>query len=183
MLPDRASLLLALSRPQVLVALLLLLGAAVLFLAPVTSGDRAEGEFLLPEITPAQTVTAEVRLVTYDQFNLEVLDSSQQVVPLAPAQQLTAVLALLQAELLQSGVWPAALPAPGVFVETLNRQRVAVLDFRPAAPLPLSVAQELRLLQSIEATVLANGSDRVQFLLQGRPAGVFLLNVAVSDGL
>jgi hypothetical protein len=177
------SLLQALGRPQVLVAFLLLFGAAVLLLAPTTTGDRPEGEFLLPEITPPETVAADVQLVTYDRFNLEVLTRRQLVVPLAPAQQLSAVLAELQAELRQAGIWPDGLPAPGVFVETLNRQRVAVLDFRPAGLPALPVAQELRLLQSIEATVLANGSNRVQFLLNGRPAGVFLWNVVVPDGL
>lgn len=182
MLPDRASLLLALSRPQVLVAFVLLFGAAALFLTPL-KGDQPEGEFLLPEITPAETVMAEVRLVTYDQFNLEVVTGKQLLVPLAPAQQLAAVLGLLQVELQHNGDWPATLSAPAVFVETLNRQRTAVLDFRPTAALTLSVAQELRLLQSIEATVLANDIDRVQFLQQGRPAGIFLLNVAVPDAL
>lgn len=180
MLP-RSTLLRALTRPQVIVAALLLV--SVLLLLPAGRTGREERPFAVPEVAPAQTEPGTVQLVTYDRFNLESVNDVQLELPLAPARRLEAALAELKAELIEQQLWPGDLPLPVVFLETLNRQRVAVLDFRPPAGLTLPVATELRLLQSIEATVLANGADTVRFLLAGRSNGVFLLNVAVPAAL
>jgi hypothetical protein len=180
---ERPVLLHALARPQVITAFLLLLGAAALFFIPSGPATSESQEFVLPEVTPAGSTTAEIRLVTYDRFDLETSTSRTLDVPTGPALRLAAVLQELQATLQADGIWPAGLPAPLVFVETLNRQRTAILDFQPPADLLLPVSHELRLLQSIEATVLANGLDSVHFLLHGQPAGLFLVNVAVPDSL
>lgn len=180
---DRSLLLRALSRPQVIIASLLLLGAAALYFAPPSFRQPDSQEFSLPEIAPAETASGEITLVTYDQYNLEASVVIAAELPLDAAQHLQSVLTALRSSLQADGLWPAGLPLPQVFVETLNRQRMAVLDFRPPADLQLTVARELRLLQSLEATVRANGIGGVRFLLQGEPAGIFLLNVAVPDSL
>lgn len=101
------------------------------------------------------------------------------VVPEQQSERLQAVLELLREELLQLDVWPEAVPAPLVFIETIDRQPTAVLSFSVPTGLAISLAAELVLYNAIEKTALANGAARLVVLQDGEPTGVFLTHVAV----
>ena len=90
----------------------------------------------------------------------------------------------LRAQTLDS-VWPTTLPAPVAFaVETDNGAKsVAVLDFAVDTPLAVDVETERLLLQSIQATLLRNGADRVQILVNHEETGSFLGHVALASVL
>lgn len=172
----------ALVRPEPLLALLLLL-ASTLYL--LLSGDERRPpppEIEIREPEERALETREVRLVRYDASGLESPTFASVDLPEAPGERLESILGALRESLLE-GDWPEELPVPRVFVESVGRQNVAVLDFRPNGPVPLSVAQERRLLRSVEATVLANGIDRIRYLLNGEATGVFLEHLAVPATL
>lgn len=172
----------ALLRPEPLFALLILLVSVVYFLL-----SGREGGTPLPQIEisqPEERVleTQEVKLVRYDESGLENPTFASVALPEAPGDRLEAILAALR-ESTRGSYWPEEVPVPNVFVETVGRQSVAVLDFRPEEPVSLTVAQEMRLFRSVEATVLANGADTIRYLLRGEAAGVFLEHLAVPAAL
>ena len=86
----------------------------------------------------------------------------------------------LRAQLLAT-LWPAALPAPTVFeVDAANgAQTVVVLDFSVDA-VAVDVETELLLLRSVHATLLRNGADRVQILVNHAESASFLGHVALA---
>ena len=90
----------------------------------------------------------------------------------------------LRAQLLAT-LWPAALPAPTAFaVDTANgAQTVVVLDFSVDAQVAVDVETELLLRQSIESTLLRNGADRVQILVNHAESVSFLGHVALPSVL
>lgn len=100
------------------------------------------------------------------------------------ASRFAKVSAELRAQTL-STLWPAALPAPTAFaLATANgAQTVAVLDFAVTEPVALDVETERLLLQSVEATLLRNGADRVQILVNHEESGNFLGHVALASVL
>lgn len=173
----------ALLRPQVLLGALAVV-AGVAFL--VAGGGPRVGAPPRVDIAPVAAATGqptEVRLVLVDADGLERPRFVQVSLPEARDARLAAVVSALRDAMRQEGSWPAALGAPEVFVEDVNRRRVAVLDLRLDAPVAVSVSQELQLLRSIRETVLANDIDAVRFLRDGRPADTLLGHVAVASGL
>ena len=171
----------ALLRPEPFLALLILLVALVYFLLSAQDSRPPAPQIEISQPEQRVLETREVRLVRYDASGLENPAFVEVALPEASGEQLAAILAALRESM--QGVWPADLPVPLVFVETVGRQTVAVLDFRPTAPVSLTVAQERRLLRSVDATVLANGVDAIRYLLEGEATGVFLEHLAVPAAL
>lgn len=178
----RGKLVAALLTPQVLVAALLLMGA----LGLVFSVERVDAPppptVDLSQVEPA-TVGFEARLVLVDDAQLEWQRVVRIESPDSPPQRLGAVLAELRQALLAESLWPAALPAPLVYLETIDRAVYAVLDIRTPESVSVSVARERALLRAITATVQANGVSEVRFLRDGRPAETLLGHVAVRSAL
>lgn len=178
----RGKLVAALLTPQVLVAALLLIAA----LGLAFSVDRVEVPpppiVDLSQVEP-DSVGFEARLVLVDDAQLE----WQRVVsiesPTSPPARLAAVLVELRQALIAENLWPAALPAPLVYLETIDRAVYAVLDIRAPEGVSVSVARERALLRAITATVQANGVAEVRFLRDGRPTDTLLGHVAVRSAL
>lgn len=178
----RERLLAALATPQVLVALLLTLGAVALLLGaprpenpePVTI-ELAATEEVLSE----QTAT----LVVVDEVGLERSSTIRLPLPEGPTARLAAVLAELREASMLQGVWPAELPAPRVFLLPLGQGQVAVIDMLVPQPVGVSVEQESAILRSLVTTVQRNGVPEVRFLRNGRPADTLLGHVAVASEL
>jgi hypothetical protein len=178
----RATLRRALLRPEPLLALLVLVVSAGFFL--VALGDRRAPPVAveISEASPVELETREVRLVRYDADGLENPAFVRVALPQSAPGRLEAILGALRQEMLGQE-WPEPLPVPTVYVESLARQTVAVLDFRPEGPMPLSVAGEQRLLRAVQETLLANGVDQIRYLLAGEATGVFLEHLAVPAAL
>ena len=172
----------ALLRPEVLLALVVMLAALVYYLVSGREGRLPEPVIEISQPEERVLESQEVRLVRFDESGLENPTFVTVELPEAAGDRLEAILGALRTSMLDDA-WPAELPAPTVFVESLGRQSVAILDFRPDGPVSLSVAQEQRLLRSVEATVLANGADAVRYLLGGEATGVFLEHLAVPAAL
>jgi hypothetical protein len=172
----------ALLSPAALLSLLVLLASTAFFVTGAANRRPAPPriEISAPDASP--TDVGEVRLMTYGADGLESPKFARVELPREPGARVEAVLEALRGETL-GDAWPEALPAPQVFVETIERERIAILDFRPQGPVPLTVSGETRLLRSIEATVRANGADQIRFLLNGEAAGVFLEHLAVPAAL
>lgn len=162
--------------PQVLVALVLV---AVTLVYAV--GGRREPLDPPPPVpvtpTPTSaTVEREVRYVVVDEAGLERPGFAD--VALAPdvaddrAVRLTSALAALRDDLVASGTWPGAVPAPGAFVFELDRAVIAVVDVAPLGDdASVSVAQEWAALRSIVATARVEvAADDVHVTVGGGPA-------------
>jgi hypothetical protein len=78
-----------------------------------------------------------------------------------------------------SGVWPAALAVPNVFMV----QNTVVLDFDMPEPIYVSIAQERALIQTIETTLLRSGASAVRFLVNQHEPETFLGHIAVNSSL
>ena len=172
----------AAATPQVLVAGLLLVAAFGLV------GPRQRRSTTPPpniDLTRAedQVTPQDVRLVLVDAAGLERSSTVRLPVPAGASQRMAAVMAALRDSLVQLDVWPADLAAPRVFVETFDRQKVAVVDMLVVTPVGVSVAQELAILRSLTATAEANGVVAVRFLRNGLPAPTLLEHVAVPSSL
>lgn len=172
----------ALLRPEPLIALLVFVVSAAFFVLGRGEQRPPPTAIEIVEPVPEALETREVRLVRYDASGLETPVFASVALPDAAPGRLEAILDALRLEM-TDGEWPEALPTPTIFVGSVARQTVAVLDFRPEGPVPLSVAGELRLLRSVEETLLANGVDQLRFLLHGEAAGVFLEHLAVPAAL
>lgn len=172
----------ALLTPQVLVAVLLLV-AAVALLTGIRRVQPPAAPVVDLGAAAAQTVSFDARLVLADDAQLEWQKVVRIDAPDTPPLRLAAVLAALRQALLDEGLWPTALPAPFVYLETIDRAVYAVLDVRTPEPIAVSVARERALLRAITATTLANGVDEVRFLRDGRPAETLLGHVAVPSSL
>lgn len=172
----------AFATPQFLTSLLVLL-ATILFLVYGPRGVRSERQTI--DLGAPNNVASEkqVRLVLYDLSGAERNESVSLRLPPGDGAQLTGVLRALREALVASGVWPSELPAPRVFVETIERRKVAVIDLLAPEPVAVSVAQEYALLKSLTATAQANGASEVRFLRNGRPQEVLLEHVAVPSSL
>jgi|GEM_PF-3369665 len=157
--------------PQVILSLLALAGAIVAVLLtrpePVTADP-----FELPAV-PEQTVTAEeVRIITYDRFNLEVPVRLEVNLPAGTAGQIRALLAAVQGQLSgENGAWPADLPLPVVFLTSIDGEQVVVLDLKAGDAQELTAEQLLRIRMSIEHTLREAGFGRVVLLVDGEEAG------------
>ena len=98
-------------------------------------------------------------------------------------EQLELILEALREEAL-GDLWPEALDVPTVFIFEIDNgaQQVAVLDFNVPEPIALTVDREKRLLESIKATLLRNGADEVQILINHRESPSFLGHIALEKG-
>ncbi|MEX2535901.1 MAG: hypothetical protein WD273_09935 [Trueperaceae bacterium] len=172
----------ALLRPGPLLALLVVLASAFFLLNSGSDGRSAPAQIEIRQPEQQNLETREVRLVRFDANGLESPSFAQVALPQAPGARLQAILGALREEMLGTE-WPQSLPVPQAFVETVGRQNVAILDFRPQGRAPLTVEGETRLLRSVEETVLANGVDQIRYLLGGEATGVFLEHLAVPSAL
>lgn len=172
----------AVATPQVLVAGILALGAVGL-IRPQRPGQGANQGVIERSDGGQELSTQDVRVVMVGEDGSERSRSVRLALPLGASQRLAAVVAALRDELVQEGVWPNDLPSPRVFVETLDRRAVAVIDMLVPTGVAVSVAQELALLRSLTATAEANGALDVRFLRGGEPTGTLLEHVAVPAAL
>lgn len=168
--------------PQVLVAALLAVAALALLLdVPQTR----PGPPPVVDLTTADDLltTQDVRLVLVDATGLEWQRDASIDAPTDVPRRFAAILGALREALLAEGVWPAGLPTPGVFVETFDREVVAVVDVAAGGVVEVSVAQEQALVRAIDATAAANGIDSVKYLRGGQHTETFLGHVAVPSSL
>lgn len=178
----RERLLAALATPQVLVALLLTVGALGLLLG----APRREppGRVTIETgVREAVLVERAVTLVVVDEVGLERSFETLLELPEGRAAQLTGVMAALREQSIMQGVWPADLPAPQVFLAPSGRGDVAVIDMQVPQSVSVSVEAERAILRSLVATAQQNGASEVSFLRDGRPAETLLGHVAVPSGL
>lgn len=172
----------ALLRPEPIIAVLVLAAAVFYFWTGLVDNREQPAQVSILQQEPESVPEAEVRLILFDAAGLETPTFVTVPLPQEPAPRVSSLLAALRTEAL-ADPWPEALPVPQVYVETVDRQDIAVLDFRPDEPLTLTVEAEARLLRSIEETLLENGIDDVRYLLEGEAAGVFLEHLAVPAAL
>ena len=168
--------------PQVIMSLVVLLAAIGAFMLTRTPPPEVT-EFELPMIEQAQHVTEEVRLITYDQFGLEVPVRVSLEVPTTDVGRLGAIVDALVLRLGEQGDWPAGLETPTVHLVESTAGSTAVLDLAPPAGLGLDPETEERLYRAFEETLLASGVRNMRFLLNGEPQGVFLQSVRVPVSL
>lgn len=180
----RERLLAASATPQVLVALLLLIGALALLLA--VPRRPAPERTVIDLGTTEATTEQEATLVVVDEVGLEraatvrlQLPAAQS--PAAGTARLTAVLVALRERSMQQGVWPPELPTPLVFLLPASRGTVAVIDMQVPESVGVSVEKERALHRSLVATAQQNGASEVRFLVNGRPADTLLGHVAVAS--
>ena len=136
-------------------------------------------------LTEPQKVEEAVQLVLYEADADERAVERPQYVDIrftnAPNRRAEAVVAALRERGAQS-VWPAALPLPTVFtVEVGSGRQIVVLDFVLSEPVPLSAAQEERLLESLQTTLVRNGLGKAQILINGDESVSFLGHVALES--
>lgn len=168
--------------PQVLVAALLVVaGAALLLSVP----QARPGPPPVVDLTSADDLLTaqDVRLVLVDTAGLEWQRDASIAAPTDAPRRFEAILGALRDALVAEGVWPTGLPTPGVYVETFDREVVAVVDVAAGGVIEVSVAQEQALVRAIDATAAANGIDSVKYLRGGRHTETFLGHVAVPSAL
>lgn len=175
-----------LSAPVLLGALVLLAGAVtVVRTVPASRPPLVELE---DSLGASATETENVELALFssgqDERPVEHPVFALLALPKDAARRFELIIAELRAETLQT-LWPQALPAPTAFaVEIANgAQTVAVLDFAVGEDVALDVETERLLLQSIEATLLRNGADQVQILVNHEESESFLGHVALRSVL
>ncbi len=158
-----------------------LLGALVL-LAGIVAFTRSRP----PVVTPPPWVTLEplattaFRAVLIQQADGEVRTREAELRAAdTTSARLGAALRALRGWLIGAS-WPRELGAPQVF--WLGNGRAA-LDFPLRGDPTVSVATELRLLESIRATAARGGANDVFILVNGRVPPTFLGQVALPDTL
>lgn len=171
--------------PQVLLgAFLMLIGAVTL--VKVLPTERPElrqvSEDLVQPNTAAQTVDLILFEVGERGQSVERPVSVEVALPTSTNERLETILTALRDQTLGT-LWPETLPLPTVFaVATDNGSRqVAVLNFILDEPVTTSVNQERQLLASIKTTLLRNGVDAVQVLVNGREGSSFLGHIALDS--
>ena len=174
-----------LSAPVLLGALVLLAGAVtVVQTLPASRPPLVE----LEDNLGASATETEVELALFssgqDERPVEHPVFALLALPEDAARRFELIIAKLRAETFRT-LWPQALPAPTAFaVETANgAQTVAVLNFAVGEDVALDVETERLLLQSIEATLLRNGADQVQILVNHEESESFLGHVALRSVL
>ena len=153
-------LLVALARPQVLVALLLLIAALGLALS-VPRREPPPRAVIDLEVPSPTLREQQVTVVVVDELGLERERSVTLPLPEGDTARLTAVFAELRQLSFEQGVWPAALPVPRLFVSGTT----LVVDVRVPEPVGVSVEQESALLRS-----LGGADQRAQHGAGGVPA-------------
>lgn len=170
--------------PQVLAGLVLLaLGAGVLIWG--VPRDRPPLVTVDETLTEAVSGTQSVQLVLFEASPDERLIETPLRRELASAEALNQQLEIILSALREAALgdlWPEALGVPTVFTfEADNGARqIAVLDFDLPEAVAVTVDQEKRLLESIKTTMLRNGADDVQILINHRETASFLGHVALK---
>jgi hypothetical protein len=128
---------------------------------------------LTVDLGPPDLRPVEVRYVVVDVHGLERPGYADVGLPqrLAedPSARLAAALAALRTDLLEIGLWPAAVGAPVGFTFELDRRRVAVVDVEAVPPgTAVDVAVEWAAVRSLVATArLAVAADEVRITVGG----------------
>lgn len=159
-------------------ALPTLLGA-LLLLAGLIAFSRSQQPSAAPpeEVTLEPLPTAPFRAVLFGQLGDEVRSRELELSAAdTPSARLDATLRALRSWLREALLWPAELGAPHVF--WLGEGRAA-LDFPLRGGPSVSVATEVRLLDSIRRTAARQGVDEVFILVNGRVPPTFLDQVAL----
>lgn len=159
-----------------------LLGALVL-LAGIIAFTRSHA----PTAAPPETVTLEplpttpFRAVLIQQADGEVRtrNADLRAADIPPAR-LGATLRALRGWLRQESLWPRELGAPHVFWLGSGR---AALDFPLRGAPRVTVAAEMRLLESVRRTAARQGVGEVFVLVNGRVPPTFLSQVVLPDTL
>ncbi len=157
----------ALRSPQVILSIFALLGAIIAVLlvrpAPVTVEP-----FELPEIEEQQLMTEEVRLITFDRFNLEIPMRQTLAVPADRTGRARAIVAAVREQLIgESGSWPADLPQPAVFVTDQAGAEVVVVDLAVSETAGFAAGDLERLQLSLQRTLSEAGYAQVVLLTDG----------------
>lgn len=169
------------ARPQVLVAAIVLLGSAWFALWARPSDPPPPPDLDPERATSAPTTLREVTLY-------RVADGIATPIPSeVPSAQgdsarMQAVVDALRAALVESGDWPASLPAPAVYALRIERDDAVVLDL-PSQDGGVDVAAERTILASIERTLSEEGVDRIAYLVDGRASAAWLGSVGTPSSL
>lgn len=160
----------AFASPQVILSLLALVLAIVAVFLTRPRPIEAE-PFELPAVEVADLAEEEVRLITFDRFNLEVPLRKTLELPEDASGRVAVIVEAVRDQLRgENGAWPAELPSPVVFVAELDGQDTAVLNF-PVSQESVQLGADgfSRLSRSLEATLAGEGLERVVLLLDGQP--------------
>src|SRR5690625_978644 len=155
-------------KPEVTLAALLFVIGVAYFLGGLgrESVELRQVELQVSE-TP-ETSEVEVQLVHFDANGLEVPSFVSVEVPQDEASRYAAILEALRQVLIAEDIWPQELPAPEVFLPSVGRSSNLVLDFRLSGAPGITVEAERLLLDSIEATLAANGMEETSYLQNGQ---------------
>lgn len=160
----------------------MLLGALVL-LAGIVAFSRSHAPTAAPPervtLEPLPTTPFRAVLVQRADGEVRTRDAELRAADTPPAR-LGATLRALRGWLRQDGLWPRELGAPRVFWLGAGR---AALDFPLRGTPRLTVAAEMRLLESVRRTAARGGVGEVFVLVNGRVPPTFLGQVALPDTL
>jgi len=170
-----------LATPHGLFAVLFLVAAGLYFLfTPSASEITIRVPTDNPDTLAAQTLE-EIRLVVVDTFGV----ARRYVVDLEVSpdlgERIEQILTKLRSDMLAGNGWPKELSVPNVYLQDIDEQLVAIMDFRLVNHVSLDVNKEINLYQAISETVLSNGVNRILVLKDGRPAETFLGHLAVPN--
>lgn len=134
-------------------------------------------DLAVPEVT---TTPQEVELTLYE--NQEVKLPKRLTLELSndPVQRYSTLLGAVRDNL--PGVWPENLPLPEVFLLEGGNSRNVTLHFRFDEPIAVSVVAEVRLYNSIIATLQANGANQVHLLVNDN-SDTFLGHLSLDNAL
>ena len=169
------------TRPQVLVAALLLAGATAFFVVSRPPDVGPAPELELPDASGETAVLREVTLFRVaDGVATPLL--REVPVPEDPSARTEALLAALRDALIETGDWPADLPTPSVFTLRIERDDAVVLDV-PEHDVVLDVASERTVIASLERTLIEQGVERIAYLRGGQAVDAWLGDVLTPSTL
>ncbi len=152
-----------------LFGLVTLLRSFIQLSPPLVTTDLA-----LPSVT---TSAQEIELTLYETHEVKQPLRITLELPSEPAERYQVILAAVRDNL---AVWPPALPLPDVF--PLEAGRDVTLHFKFDAPIAVSVIDEVRIYNSIIATLKANGANQVHLLVNDN-SETFLGHLSLGNGL
>lgn len=170
-----------LATPQVILSALALL-ASLGYLA--SSGGPAVGpppEVSVGAVPEAERSVAESELVLLDDEGLARRVPVELRLPEDRAARWQTVVGALRERMVAEGGWPEELAEPTVYALTVELRSAAVVDL-PPDEVAMDVAQERRVLDSLDRTLRAAGAERVAFLRAGRSVPTPLGHVRARSG-
>ncbi len=168
-------------RPQVLLALLLLMSALPWLWGGLTNtaAPRPPGALLVGEPT-SERAASDVPIVIIDRDGLRRTVLVEVETHDAFDARLAAALEALRTALLEDGNWPPSVAAPHVQSYDAQRRRVVVIDVAPLGETAgLALMAELAALRSLQETAFAHGADEVRVIVGGNPAATLWGQVAL----